>query len=151
MKRAERNIYLIMEYCSGGDLTNYIKKRGRVENLQYIPEPGAAPQYYPHPRSGGLSETVVRSFLRQLGANSLPHLIPGHVDFVSTARALKFLRQRNLIHRDIKPQNLLLCPPGNDDLGRGHPLGVPLLKVAEFGFARSLPNAMMAETLCGSP
>ncbi|KAN0114315.1 Protein kinase-like domain containing protein [Russula decolorans] len=131
--RAERNIYLIMEYCSGGDLTNYIKKRGRVENLQYIPEPGAAPQYYPHPRTGGLAEIVIRSFLRQL------------------ARALKFLRQRNLIHRDIKPQNLLLCPPGNDDLARGHPLGVPLLKVADFGFARSLPNAMMAETLCGSP
>ena len=56
-----------MEYCAGGDLTNYIKKRGRVENLQYIPEPGAAPQYYPHPRTGGLAETVVRSFLRQLG------------------------------------------------------------------------------------
>ena len=30
-------------------------------------------------------------------------------------------------------------------------MGVPLLKVADFGFARSLPNAMMAETLCGSP
>ncbi|KAI0292215.1 kinase-like domain-containing protein [Multifurca ochricompacta] len=131
--RAERNIYLIMEYCSGGDLTNYIKKRGRVENLEYIPEPGAAPQYFSHPRTGGLAEIVVRSFLRQL------------------ARALKFLRQRNLIHRDIKPQNLLLRPPGDEDLARGHPLGVPLLKVADFGFARSLPNAMMAETLCGSP
>ncbi|KAF8259755.1 other/ULK/ULK protein kinase [Lactarius quietus] len=131
--RAERNIYLIMEYCSGGDLTNYIKKRGRVENLEYIPEPGAAPQYYPHPRTGGLAEIVVRSFLRQL------------------ARALKFLRQRNLIHRDIKPQNLLLRPPAEEDLVRGHPVGVPLLKVADFGFARSLPNAMMAETLCGSP
>ncbi|KAH9974492.1 kinase-like domain-containing protein [Lactifluus volemus] len=131
--RAERNIYLIMEYCSGGDLTNYLKKRGRVETLEYIPEPGAAPQYYPHPRTGGLAEIVVRSFLRQL------------------ARALKFLRQRDLIHRDIKPQNLLLRPPGNEDLVRGHPLGVPLLKVADFGFARSLPNAMMAETLCGSP
>jgi serine/threonine protein kinase len=76
MKRAERNIYLIMEYCSGGDLTNYIKKRGRVENLQYIPEPGAAPQYYPHPRSGGLAETVVRSFLRQLGTGSSPSFFP---------------------------------------------------------------------------
>ncbi|KAI0062486.1 kinase-like protein [Artomyces pyxidatus] len=131
--RAERNIFLIMEYCSGGDLAKYIKKRGRVENLEYIPEPGAAPQYYPHPRSGGLAEIVVRSFLRQL------------------ARALKFLRQRSLIHRDIKPQNLLLKPATEEDLVRGHPLGVPLLKVADFGFARSLPNAMMAETLCGSP
>jgi hypothetical protein len=70
-----------MEYCSGGDLTNYIKKRGRVENLQYIPEPGAAPQYYPHPRSGGLAEIVVRSFLRQLGTNSPPYLVPGMLTF----------------------------------------------------------------------
>ncbi|KAH0578736.1 hypothetical protein H2248_003861 [Termitomyces sp. 'cryptogamus'] len=131
--RAERNIYLIMEYCGGGDLTNYIKKRGRVEGLEYVPEPGAALQYYPHPRTGGLDEIVVRSFLRQL------------------ARALKFLRHRNLIHRDIKPQNLLLNAPSPEELARGHPLGVPILKVADFGFARSLPNAVMAETLCGSP
>ncbi|KAG2006923.1 CAMK/CAMKL/GIN4 protein kinase, variant 2 [Coprinopsis cinerea AmutBmut pab1-1] len=131
--RAEKNIYLIMEYCAGGDLTNYIKKRGRVEGLEYIPAPGEPPQYYPHPRSGGLDEIVLRSFLRQL------------------ARALKFLRHRDLIHRDIKPQNLLLNPAPPEELARGHPLGVPILKVADFGFARSLPNAMMAETLCGSP
>ncbi|KAG9310154.1 kinase-like protein [Chiua virens] len=131
--RAERNIFLIMEYCAGGDLTNYIKKRGRVEGLEYAPTPGAALQYYPHPKSGGLDEIVVRSFLRQL------------------ARALKFLRTRNLIHRDIKPQNLLLNPAPREELAKGHPLGVPVLKVADFGFARSLPNAMLAETLCGSP
>ncbi|KAF8177672.1 other/ULK/ULK protein kinase [Pholiota molesta] len=131
--RAERHIYLIMEFCAGGDLTNYIKKRGRVEGLEYIPSPGAALQYYPHPRIGGLDEIAVRSFLRQL------------------ARALKFLRHRNLIHRDIKPQNLLLNPASPEELARGHPIGVPILKVADFGFARSLPNAMMAETLCGSP
>lgn len=131
--RADKNIYLIMEFCAGGDLTNYLKKRGRVESLEYSPSPGAAPQYYPHPRSGGLAEIVVRSFLRQL------------------ARALKFLRHRKLIHRDIKPQNLLLHPAGPDEHARGHPLGVPVLKLADFGFARSLPNAMMAQTLCGSP
>ncbi|KAF4613175.1 hypothetical protein D9613_010944 [Agrocybe pediades] len=131
--RAEKHIYLIMEYCAGGDLTHYIKKRGRVEGLEYVPSPGAALQYYPHPRTGGLDVIAVRSFLRQL------------------ARALKFLRHRNLIHRDIKPQNLLLNPASPEELARGHPLGVPILKVADFGFARSLPNAMMAETLCGSP
>ncbi|KAI0672360.1 Pkinase-domain-containing protein [Trametes maxima] len=131
--RAERNIYLIMEFCAGGDLANYIKKRGRVEGLEYVPSPGAALTYYPHPKSGGLSEIVVRSFLRQL------------------ARAVKFLRQRNLIHRDIKPQNLLLNPSGPEEHARGHPVGVPVLKVADFGFARFLPQAMMAETLCGSP
>lgn len=49
------------------------------------------------------------------------------------------------------PQNLLLNPASPEELARGHPLGVPILKVADFGFARSLPNAMMADTLCGSP
>ncbi|THH28631.1 hypothetical protein EUX98_g5553 [Antrodiella citrinella] len=131
--QSERNVYLIIEFCAGGDLSNYIKKRGRVEGLEYVPSPGAGPTYYPHPPSGGLNEIVVRSFLRQL------------------ARALKFLRHRNLIHRDIKPQNLLLTPAPPEELARGHPLGVPILKVADFGFARSLPQAMMAETLCGSP
>ncbi|KAH8087209.1 kinase-like domain-containing protein, partial [Cristinia sonorae] len=47
--QGERNVYLIIEFCAGGDLSNYIKKRGRVEGLD-----------------GGLNEIVVRSFLRQL-------------------------------------------------------------------------------------
>ena len=45
----------------------------------------------------------------------------------------------------------MLNPAGPDEYARGHPLGVPVLKVADFGFARFLPQAMMAETLCGSP
>ena len=109
-------------------------------------------------------EIAVRSFLRQLGE---PHLsLVSSYRLSALARALKFLRHRNLIHRDIKPQvalssaysyslilsqNLLLNPASQEELARGHPLGVPILKVADFGFARSLPNAMMADTLCGSP
>lgn len=48
-------------------------------------------------------------------------------------------------------QNLLLNPAPPEELAKGHPIGVPILKVADFGFARSLPNTMKAETLCGSP
>ncbi|KAF9515058.1 hypothetical protein BS47DRAFT_1391977 [Hydnum rufescens UP504] len=131
--KAESNIYIVMDYCSGGDLSNYIRERGKVDTLQYIPEPGAAPIYYPHPKTGGLDQRMVRSFLMQL------------------ATALKFLRDRNLIHRDLKPQNLLLQPATEEDYARGHLLGAPLLKVADFGFARFLPNTALAETLCGSP
>ncbi|KAH7106852.1 kinase-like protein [Auriculariales sp. MPI-PUGE-AT-0066] len=129
-----KHIHLVMEFCAGGDLSGYIKRRGRVEGLEYSPGPNLPVQYYPHPRIGGLDEIVVRSFLRQL------------------ARALKFLRHEKLIHRDLKPQNLLLSPQSDRDLEKGtHPIGVPILKVADFGFARVLPGAMMAETLCGSP
>ncbi|KAI8380214.1 kinase-like domain-containing protein [Blakeslea trispora] len=76
--------------------------------------------------AGGLEQHVVRHFLKQL------------------ANALQFLRSQNLIHRDIKPQNLLLTPDKNQN-------DLPLLKVADFGFARFLPNASLADTLCGSP
>lgn len=48
-------------------------------------------------------------------------------------------------------QNLLLHPPDASDIAAGHPPGIPLLRVADFGFARALPNASLAETLCGSP
>ncbi|KAG6907249.1 hypothetical protein DXG01_009702 [Tephrocybe rancida] len=126
----EQEITLIMEYCGGGNLTNYIARRGRVEGLEYIPSPGSAPIYYPHPHTGGLDETVVRSFLRQL------------------ARALKFLRQKDLVNRHIKPQ------VANVFIVLANPIsktGVPILKIADFGFARTLPDGMMAETLCGTP
>lgn len=48
-------------------------------------------------------------------------------------------------------QNLLMQPATSAELSDGHPLGIPVLKVADFGFARILPAAAMAETLCGSP
>lgn len=43
--------------------------------------------------------------------------------------------------RDLKPQNLLLSDSSS----------TPLLKIADFGFARSLAPQGLAETLCGSP
>ena len=45
-----------------------------------------------------------------------------------TLKALKFMHSANLLHRDMKPSNLLL----NSDC---------LMKVADFGLARSLPEA----------
>ncbi|KAF3906519.1 hypothetical protein ABW20_dc0107246 [Dactylellina cionopaga] len=98
---------------------------------------------------GGLNEVIIRHFLQQL------------------ASALEFLRARNLIHRDIKPQNLLLEPPVvtygesgpysegiRDDKRKIPEVGLPdlpVLKIADFGFARNLPSTAMADTLCGSP
>ena len=84
---------------------------------------------------------------------------------------MQFLNENNLIHRDIKPQNLLLTAPLpmdeiNDPLKDASsstscsydesttlvPPSVPfMLKIADFGFARHLESASLAETLCGSP
>lgn len=57
------------------------------------------------------------------------------------ANALNELWKQNLIHRDIKPQNILLC----------NERGSLVLKLADFGFARIVRPADLAETLCGSP
>lgn len=92
-------IYLVLEYCGGGDLSAYIQRYGRV------------------------SESVARHFMRQLAAG------------------LQVLQEKNLIHRDLKPQNLLLATTS----------ATPLMKIGDFGFARSLTPLQLADTLCGSP
>ena len=136
-----------MEFCQLGDLSYFIKKRdtlGRHEATKEMVEK------YPNPPAGGLNEVIVRHFLKQL------------------ASALEFLRTRNFIHRDVKPQNLLL-DPSPVFYARAKPESVPYaahdqsliptvgvqslptLKIADFGFARSLPSTSLAETLCGSP
>lgn len=93
------HIYLVLEYCAGGDLQQYIRKFGRLD------------------------ERTARRFLIQL------------------ARGLQFLHSKHLIHRDIKPQNLLLTEMSD----------TAIMKIADFGFAKQLTEAAMAHTPCGTP
>ncbi|KAL6277996.1 hypothetical protein ACE6H2_021597 [Prunus campanulata] len=74
-------------------------------------------------RHGKVPEAIAKHFMQQLVAG------------------LQMLRDNNLIHRDLKPQNLLLSTNDNNSV----------LKIADFGFARSLQPRGLAETLCGSP
>jgi serine/threonine-protein kinase ULK/ATG1 len=71
-QKNEHFIYLIMDFCSGGDLSIYIRKRGKLASLDYHqPDPTGRTQgqmtFYPHPPVGGLADFVVRNFLGQLG------------------------------------------------------------------------------------
>ncbi|KAI1808020.1 Serine/threonine-protein kinase ATG1 [Daldinia bambusicola] len=140
------HINLIMEYCELGDLSLFIKKR---DTLATFPPTREMVRKYPLTPGAGLHEVIIRHFLKQL------------------ASALKFLREGNFVHRDIKPQNLLLLPSpqyresnnsrlilsaSNDSLIPAVGLqSLPMLKLADFGFARVLPATSLAETLCGSP
>lgn len=133
-----------MEFCELGDLSYFIKKRDTLSRHDTTRD---MIRKYPNPAAGGLNEVIVRHFLKQL------------------ASALDFLREGNFIHRDVKPQNLLLDPsplfyakakPGAvaEDKLQAPAAGIeslPTLKIADFGFARSLPSTSLAETLCGSP
>ena len=124
--KSETHIFLILEYCSGGDLQKLIRSR----------------------KSGRLTEGLTRRLTRDL------------------TNGLVFLAKQNLIHRDIKPQNLLLTgclpldeiyDPASDvkEEERRHQVNFPsrefYLKIADFGFARHLQKTSLADTLCGSP
>ncbi|XP_038701963.1 serine/threonine-protein kinase ATG1c-like isoform X2 [Tripterygium wilfordii] len=74
-------------------------------------------------RHGRVPEAIAKNFMQQLAAG------------------LQIIRENNIIHRDLKPQNLLLST--NEESA--------VLKIADFGFARSLQRNRLAETLCGSP
>jgi len=141
------HIHLIMEFCAFGDLATFVKKR---DKLAAHPITAEMVRHYPNPFNAGFHEVVVRHFAKQLGA------------------ALQFLRSKNLVHRDLKPQNLLLNPPPlwlakerpedrpfepakNSLIPEAGLMSLPTLKIADFGFARYLPTTTMAETLCGSP
>uniref|UniRef100_A0A7N6F5Y6 non-specific serine/threonine protein kinase n=1 Tax=Anabas testudineus TaxID=64144 RepID=A0A7N6F5Y6_ANATE len=83
---------------------------------------------YLHSR-GTLSEDTIRVFLQQI------------------AQAMKILQGKGILHRDLKPQNILLCHPE----GRRSSSTKTCIKIADFGFARHLQTNTMAATLCGSP
>ncbi|CAH2355298.1 serine/threonine-protein kinase Atg1p [[Candida] railenensis] len=131
------HFHLVMDYCSMGDLSYFIRKRDQL--IKSHPVISSLLERYPSPEdSHGLNHVLVTHFLKQLSS------------------ALEFLRSKSLVHRDIKPQNLLLCPPAHSKeiFEEGQFTGLwelPILKIADFGFARFLPSTSMAETLCGSP
>lgn len=84
--------YLILEYCNGGDLQTYIKKRyTKYDSL----------------------------FLKEI------------------LGALEYIYKNNILHRDIKPQNILI---------HNH-----TIKISDFGFAKSFELDELMQTYCGSP
>jgi serine/threonine-protein kinase ULK/ATG1 len=91
--QSKDNYYLILEYCSGGDLDSLVGKR--------------------------LPETKIQQIISQL------------------AKALKTLIDHSVLHRDLKLSNILIS---ND-----------VLKLADFGVARTLEHNELANTFCGTP
>lgn len=82
-------------------------------------------------------EYIVQHFLQQL------------------ASALKFLRENNISHMDLKPQNILITGIAFvnllNELNTFKVWRNVILKVADFGFAQHLKNDEMCNSVRGSP
>ncbi|XP_054882583.1 serine/threonine-protein kinase Nek4 isoform X2 [Poeciliopsis prolifica] len=95
----DRQLYIVMGFCEGGDLYHRLKQ----QKGEHLPE-----------------RQVVEWF-------------------VQIAMALQYLHERNILHRDLKTQNIFLTKTN-------------IIKVGDLGIARVLENQNdMASTLIGTP
>lgn len=98
VQKTENNFYLILEFCAGGDLGQFIKSHGPV------------------------SESVAQKWIQNL------------------SEGFKVLRSKNIIHRDLKLQNILMTEASTN----------AVLKLADFGMSRFLGDDL-AQTWLGTP
>jgi doublecortin-like kinase 1/2 len=58
------------------------------------------------------------------------------------SNALSYLHSRDIVHRDVKPENLLICESDN---------GSKSLKLGDFGLAAEIKNGEKLYSVCGTP
>ena len=88
-------VYIILEYCTSGDLSKLIKMPIQEKFVQYY--------------------------------------------FIQFNNGIKYLRENNIFHRDLKPKNILLTN------------NYKVLKIADFGLAKYTSENEFVSTVCGSP
>lgn len=66
------------------------------------------------------------------------------------ANGLLCINQHNIIHRDIKAENILLHYPNKEDLITGNIIKAEI-KIIDFGFSRYLEENELASTIIGTP
>lgn len=107
------------EMLSMVKMTSYNEENGVTLEFEFIP-------------GGSLAEWIKESMRDALNPTNV------HIILYGIARALEFLHEKGIVHRDIKPHNVLLTPNHEP-------------KLCDFGFARFLPEGRKPVSRCGTP
>lgn len=112
------SIFIVLEYCSGGDIVSYMRLHNKLRGGRYGDRIG-------------VGEHNAKCIATQL------------------MNGLKHMHSKGIVHRDLKPQNILLSnvPPLSADDNWDN----VSIKIADFGFARTLGSSQLTTTVCGSP
>ncbi|KAF5354292.1 hypothetical protein D9756_007362 [Leucocoprinus leucothites] len=123
-------LYILMEYCGGGDLSNVIKQATKTNRpipedtiWNYFMQILLALQHCHHPNGHGRS-----------GSNGAGFGDDGGNGSGSGARE----RRSQILHRDLKPDNVFLDENNH-------------VKLGDFGLSKALPQSSFANTYVGTP
>ena len=100
VKKTKKHFYLVMEYCNGGDLYNFLQK-------------------YQEKNKSAFSEEIVQYLMRQIMS------------------AMHYLHSKNIMHRDIKLENILLKFDSEEDKNNLN-IMKSQIKIIDFGFATNI-------------
>ena len=114
----DSEIHLVLQYCAGGELFDAIQRRRGTRKSESIMDIFSTPRMTDSEKNSS-SKWSATAYSEAQAAKIATQLIS----------ALAFLHERNVVHRDVKPENILLLSDDEDNLS---------VKLSDFGCARIL-------------